>query len=301
MSQQTQIFQRMCEWHRVEHIPIFKENICLPLTKDQWVTIIILNNSQVPEMTMIKYSKQQQRKKNQRSRCREQRQNYIRSGFIQNARNSGKVPAEWSRWALFEFCFRRLRWLSEEWSCRNAPGLKPLHRPIPWPAPIWQRISKACSLGRCCFSPSLQIFPHSCSPWTKNLPESKKTCKFQKPFSLKMVLLVSCPWFLSFLVSAIFGFSFFRFPICLVSFVVSLSLCVFLFLLQLVSSFGSPILVSTSILILQTPPRRRQARFFSFILFLVPGKFFASRELYKYIAQSLTSRVWVVLNFAIPS
>ena len=31
----------------MEHIPIFKENICLPLTKDQWVTVIILNNSQV--------------------------------------------------------------------------------------------------------------------------------------------------------------------------------------------------------------------------------------------------------------
>ena len=94
MGQQIQIFQRMCEWHRVDHIPIFKENICLPLTKDQWVTIIILNNSQVPEMTMIKYSKHQQRNKNQRSRCREQNQSYIRSGFIQNARDSGKVPAE---------------------------------------------------------------------------------------------------------------------------------------------------------------------------------------------------------------
>ena len=47
MGQKIQIFQRLCEWQRVEHIPIFKEKICLPLTKDHWVTIIILNNSQV--------------------------------------------------------------------------------------------------------------------------------------------------------------------------------------------------------------------------------------------------------------
>ena len=230
-------------------------------------------------MTMIKYSKHQQRSRNQRSRCREQHQNYIRSGFIQNARNSGKVPAEWSRWALFEFCFRRLRWLNEEWSCRNAPGLKPLHRPIPWPAPICQRISKACSLGRCCFSLSLQMFPHSCFLWTKNFPESNNSCKFQKQFSLKMLLFVSCFWFLLFFFSAIFGFSFFLFLFCLVFFVVSLSLCVLGFLLELVSSFGRPLLVSTPSLILQTPPRRRQARFFPFMLKVCSGIFSASNFL----------------------
>jgi len=73
MAKQIQIFHRMSEWPRVWHMPILKENIRLSLTKDQWVTIIILNNSNVPKMRKEKHFKRPRLKENGTKGCREQK------------------------------------------------------------------------------------------------------------------------------------------------------------------------------------------------------------------------------------
>ena len=196
-----------------------------PKTSGWQLLSLIINRS--AEMTMIKYPKPQQRRKNQRSRCREQNQSYIRSGFIKMRvilegcllNNVGELCLN----SAFEDCADSMKndpaEMRPAWNLYTGRFLDQLR--------FVNEFQKHVRLAAVVFRPR-------CKSSRIHVPRGRRTCLNQKKhassknhFRSTWCCLCPAPGFsgFSFLRSSVFHFFGFRFVLSS-----SLCLCLFVFL-----------------------------------------------------------------------